>query len=77
MKSPVYFASLIASSDQECTTVKVRRLFERAGFGELITPHDKTALKLHFGEIGKIYQSGLYSPGCREGKRVWGTTVSH
>ena len=59
MKSPVYFASLRASSDQECTTAKVRRLFDRAGFSELIAPHDKTALKLHFGEMGN---DGFISP---------------
>ena len=59
MKSPVYFASLRASSDQECTTAKVRRLFDRAGFSALIAPHDKTALKLHFGEMGN---DGFISP---------------
>ncbi len=59
MKSPVYFASLRAHSDQECTTAKVRRLFDRAGFSELIRPRDKTALKLHFGETGN---DGFISP---------------
>jgi len=59
MKSPVYFASLRAHSDQECTTAKVRRLFDCAGFLELIAPHDKTAIKLHFGEIGN---DGFISP---------------
>jgi len=59
MKSPVYFASLRAHSDKECTTAKVRRLFGRAGFTELIAPHDKTAIKLHFGELGN---DGFISP---------------
>ncbi len=59
MKSPVYFASLRASSDQECTTAKVRRLFERAGFDKLIACREKTALKLHFGEMGN---DGFISP---------------
>ena len=59
MKSPVYFASLRAHSDQECTTAKVQRLFDRAGFSELIKPRDKTALKLHFGETGN---DGFISP---------------
>jgi uncharacterized protein len=59
MKSPVYFASLRASSDQECTTAKVCRLFERAGFEKCIAPHEKTALKLHFGEMGN---DGFISP---------------
>ncbi len=59
MKSPVYFASLRAFSDRESTTEKVRRLFDRAGFSELIAPRDKTAIKLHFGETGN---DGFISP---------------
>jgi hypothetical protein len=52
MKSPVYFASLRARSDKESTVAKVQRLFEAAGFGSCIRPHDRTAVKLHFGELG-------------------------
>jgi len=59
MKSPVYFASLRAFSDHECTTAKVQRLFDVAGFSDLIAPHDKTAIKLHFGERGS---DGFISP---------------
>jgi uncharacterized Fe-S center protein len=59
MKSPVYFASARAFSDHECTTAKVQRLFDHAGFAGLIAPHDKTAIKLHFGEIGN---DGFISP---------------
>lgn len=59
MKSPVYFASARAFSDHECTTAKVQRLFDHAGFTGLIAPHDKTAIKLHFGEIGN---DGFISP---------------
>jgi uncharacterized Fe-S center protein len=59
MKSPVYFAPLRAFSDQESTTAKVQRLFDRAGFSELIAPQDKTAIKLHFGETGS---DGFISP---------------
>lgn len=59
MKSPVYFASLRAFSDQESTTAKVQRLFDQAGFASLLAPHDKTAIKLHFGEIGN---DGFISP---------------
>ncbi|PKL65116.1 MAG: 4Fe-4S ferredoxin [Methanomicrobiales archaeon HGW-Methanomicrobiales-3] len=59
MKSPVYFASLRASSEHESTTAKVQRLFDRAGFADLIAPHDKTAVKLHFGETGN---DGFISP---------------
>ena len=59
MKSPVYFASLRAYSDRESTTAKLRRLFEAAGFAGLIAPRDKTAIKLHFGEMGN---DGFISP---------------
>jgi uncharacterized Fe-S center protein len=59
MKSPVYFASARAYSDHECTTAKVQRLFDRAGFAGFIAPHDKTAIKLHFGEMGN---DGFISP---------------
>jgi uncharacterized Fe-S center protein len=59
MKSAVYFASLRAYSDQESTTVKIQRLFDRAGFSEIIANNDKTAIKLHFGERGN---DGYISP---------------
>ncbi len=59
MKSPVYFANLRAFSDKECTTEKVKRLFDRAGFSACIHPQDKTAIKLHFGELGN---DGFISP---------------
>jgi uncharacterized protein len=59
MKSPVYFASLRALSENESTIAKVQRLFDHAGFTGLIAPHDKTAIKLHFGETGN---DGFISP---------------
>jgi uncharacterized protein len=59
MKSPVYFATLRAHSDHECTTAKVQRLFDHAGFSDIIGPQDKTAIKLHFGERGN---DGFISP---------------
>ena len=59
MTSPVYFASIRASSDNESTVAKVQRLFDRAGFAECIAPHHKTAIKLHFGETGN---DGFISP---------------
>jgi uncharacterized Fe-S center protein len=31
---------------------EITRLFDHAGFAGLIAPHDKTAIKLHFGEKG-------------------------
>ena len=59
MNSPVYFFSLRAHSDQESTILKVQRLFDRAGFPDIVAPHDRTALKLHFGERGN---DGFISP---------------
>jgi uncharacterized protein len=59
MKSPVYFASLRAYSDNDSMTAKVQRLFDKAGFTDLIAPQDKTAIKLHFGEMGN---DGFISP---------------
>jgi len=59
MKKAVYFANLRAHSDQESTTVKVQRLFDRAGFSDVVAPGDRTAIKLHFGERGN---DGYISP---------------
>jgi uncharacterized Fe-S center protein len=59
MNSPVYFAGLRAHSDQESTVIKVQRLFDRAGFPDIVAQHDRTALKLHFGERGN---DGFISP---------------
>lgn len=59
MKSRVYYASLRAYSDQESTTMKVQRLFDHAGFSGIVSPLDKTAVKLHFGELGN---DGYISP---------------
>jgi uncharacterized Fe-S center protein len=59
MKSAVYFANLRAHSDLECTTEKVQRLFDRAGFSDVIAQGDRTAIKLHFGERGN---DGYISP---------------
>jgi uncharacterized protein len=59
MKSMVFFANLRAFSDQESTTAKVLRLFDRAGFSDIINSGDMTAIKLHFGERGN---DGFISP---------------
>lgn len=59
MKSPVYFTNLRAYADHESTTVKVQRLFDSAMFSDVIRNHDKTAIKLHFGERGN---DGYISP---------------
>jgi hypothetical protein len=52
MASPVYFASLRARSDKDSTVAKVQRLFDKSGFASCITKQDRTAIKLHFGELG-------------------------
>ncbi|MDR7868896.1 MAG: DUF362 domain-containing protein [Sporomusaceae bacterium] len=52
MASKVYFANLRARTDKTNKISKIRNLFERAGFGELIQPGDLTAIKLTFGERG-------------------------
>ncbi|MDK2975418.1 MAG: uncharacterized protein PWP08_1789 [Methanofollis sp.] len=52
MASPVYFASLQARSDTESTVAKVRRLFDESGCASCIHKQDRTAIKLHFGELG-------------------------
>lgn len=59
MRSPVYFASVRAFSENESTARKIERLFDSAGFSGLIAPRDKTAIKLHFGERGN---DGFISP---------------
>ena len=52
MSSPVYFASLRARDENTSTVAKVKKLFECAGFSSLIKKRDRTAIKLHFGEMG-------------------------
>jgi len=59
MKSAVYFANMRAQSDQESTTVKIQRLFDRAGFSDVVAQSHRTAIKLHFGERGN---DGYISP---------------
>lgn len=50
--SKVYFSSLYAKSKSENVPNKLRRMFDKAGFGEFSSPQDMTAVKLHFGEKG-------------------------
>jgi uncharacterized Fe-S center protein len=52
MSSPVYFASLRARDENTSTVAKVKKLFECAGFSSSIKKRDRTAIKLHFGEMG-------------------------
>ncbi|MDR3544045.1 MAG: DUF362 domain-containing protein, partial [Desulfosporosinus sp.] len=59
MSSKVYFVNLRARSDKNNKISKIRTLFDRAGFNELIQKDDLTAIKLHFGERGS---DGFISP---------------
>ncbi len=52
MKSQVYFANLRSKSQATSLINKVGRLFEVAGFKNIIQPNEPTAIKMHFGEEG-------------------------
>lgn len=52
MESAVYFANARARMDKESKVNKIRKLFDAAGFSEIIRKGDLTAIKLHFGELG-------------------------
>jgi len=51
LMSKVFFTDLRASSKENLLD-KVDKLFEAAGFSEIIEPKDLVALKIHFGEKG-------------------------
>ncbi|MEA4848977.1 MAG: DUF362 domain-containing protein [Clostridiaceae bacterium] len=52
MKSKVYFAGVHSKGRQESLLSKLGKLFDMAGFGDMISPKDIVAIKLHFGEKG-------------------------
>jgi len=52
MSSKVYFVNLRTRTDKNNKINKIRNLFDRAGFNDLIQADDLTAIKLHFGERG-------------------------
>lgn len=52
MTGQVYFANLRSRDEHSSTVAKVRMLFDRAGFASLIAQEDRTAIKIHFGEMG-------------------------
>ncbi len=52
MTSKVFFADLRARGKEDNRRNKLRRLFEAAGFSDLISDGDLTAIKIHFGEMG-------------------------
>ena len=50
--SKVYFADIRARSEDTSKIEKIKKLFDKAGFGDLIEEDDFTAIKIHFGEYG-------------------------
>ena len=52
MASKVYFADIRARSNEESKAEKVKKLFAKADFGDLVSEDDLTAIKVHFGEAG-------------------------
>lgn len=59
MKSKVYFYNLRASKPSQSISSKVSKLFDAAGFKNIIQKDDLTAIKVHFGEKGN---SAFISP---------------
>lgn len=52
MKSKVYFYNMRAGRRSESISQKVSKLFDKAGFKDIIEPDKLTAIKIHFGERG-------------------------
>lgn len=52
MASKVYFSDLRAKNPYESKISKIQKLFDKAGFVELLGAEDLTAIKIHFGEYG-------------------------
>lgn len=53
-KSKVYFSDLYATSRNNNMAANLKKLFDRAGFGSIISENDQVAVKLHFGEKGNV-----------------------
>ena len=51
-KSKVYFCDLYSNDQNRNMMNSVRKLFDKAGFKDLISENDQVAIKLHFGEKG-------------------------
>ncbi|MGL5314443.1 MAG: DUF362 domain-containing protein [Peptostreptococcaceae bacterium] len=51
-KSKVYFCDYYSDTPNKNMPNNVRRLFDKAGFKDLIDENDQVAIKLHFGEKG-------------------------
>jgi hypothetical protein len=52
MASKVYFTDFRSRTPEDNKVNKIRRLFEAAGFAEMLQEDDITGVKLHFGEEG-------------------------
>jgi len=53
-KSKVYFSDLYATSKSNNMAANLKKLFDRAGFGNVIAQNDQVAVKVHFGEKGNV-----------------------
>lgn len=53
-KSKVYFSDLYATSKSNNMAANLKKLFDRAGFGDIIYENDQVAVKVHFGEKGNV-----------------------
>lgn len=53
-RSKVFFADYHSSSKKDNLSEKIKKMFDKAGFGDLIEQNGLTAIKLHFGEKGNI-----------------------
>ncbi|WP_227761895.1 DUF362 domain-containing protein [Zhaonella formicivorans] len=61
MKSKVYFCNMRATKASQSISSKVSKLFDIAGFKNIISENDLTAIKVHFGEKGNnAYISPIY-----------------
>ena len=54
MRSKVYFAGARAQSTETSLVNKMGKLFEEAGFDKIMKEDDLVAIKLHFGERGRV-----------------------
>jgi len=52
MTSKVFFTGRRATSTRKSLPVRVEKLFDKAGFGDIFQPGELVAVKVHFGERG-------------------------
>lgn len=53
-KSEVYFADFYAKDKKNNTSANIKKLFDKAGFKDIISEDDQVAVKVHFGEKGNV-----------------------